>query len=141
MKTARLLLAALLTLSALPLRAQVVAAPGAKPAPKKVECPCSAYGYKPLTDKARAVDEYWKARRKAKISAVVSGFGLLFGMAGRSPELAGGSLDSYNRVRADLDEARARAVELKALRVTGDDLEDGSIEFLIEKGVDYEIAR
>lgn len=141
MRTARLLLAALLTLSALPLGAQVVAAPDAKPAPKKAECPCSTYGYKPLTEKAKAVDEYWKARRKAKVSAVVSGFGLLFGLAGQSPELANGAVNSYGQVRAELDAARAKAVQLKALRVTGDDLEDGAVEFLIEKGVDYEIAR
>lgn len=138
MKIASLALAGLMLASAFPLRAQVAAEPAGKQAPAKPapSCPCDSSNFKPLTEKARAVEAYWDARRKTKIAAVVGGTGVLLSLLFRSQQGLQESTEAYDRARSEMFAAKAKAESLGALKVTGDDL-DGTIEIKLEKGVDY----
>ncbi len=140
MKPTSLALAALIFASAFPLRAQVAAEPAGKPAPAKpaASCPCDNAYFKPLTEKARAVEAYWDARRKTKIATVVAGTGALFSLLLRSPNGMRESTEAYERARSEMWTAKAKAESLGALKVTGDDI-DGVIEFKIKAGVDYTV--
>lgn len=141
MKITSLVLAGLMLASAFPVRAQVAAEPSAKPAPAKPapSCPCDHYNFKPLTEKARAVEAYWDARRKTKIATVVGGTGLLLSLLFRSQQGLQESTEAYDKARSEMWAAKAKAESLGALKVTGDDM-DGTIEFKIVKGVDYTIT-
>lgn len=143
MKTLSPLLAVALLCASAPLRAQVAAPapPSAESAPAKPKpsCPCDSGGFKPLTEKAAAVQEYWKARRKVKISVVVSGTGLMLSLLARDGQALQESVAAHDRALEEMRRARRKAEELGALKVTGDDL-DGEIEFRLEKGVDYTLA-
>lgn len=143
MKILSLVLVSGLLSATVPARAQVVVAPSSEPvqapAKPKPSCPCESGQFKPLTDKARAVDEYWKARRKVKISAVISGTGMLLSLIARDGQSLQESVAAHDRARQELFEARRKAEALDALKVTGDDI-DGDIEFRLEKGVDYTLA-
>ena len=141
MKITSLALATLMLVSAFPLRAQVSAEPSAKPAPAKTEatCPCDHYNFKPLTDKARAVEAYWDARRKTKIAAVIGGTGALLSLLFMSEQGLRDSTEGYDRARSEMWAAKAKAESLDALKVTGDDL-DGDIEIKLKKGIDYTLT-
>lgn len=141
MTSIRLLLAALLLASTIPAGAQSSSAPAPAETPKPtVSCPCDSPRFKPLTDKALAVVEYWSARRKLKLTAGFSGIFLLFGVATRDPRAVNEAQDAYSKAGADLAAARTKAESLDALRVGGDDL-DGPIEFRIKEGTDYLLTR
>ncbi len=141
MKIIALVLAA--AAAASPLRAQTAAgtpggaAPAAKPAPS---CVCDQPGFKPLTERAVAVQEYWDARRKTKISSVIGGLGLLFSMATQNPRGFRESTESYDRTRREMWRAKEKAVASGALVVRGDDF-DGDIEIRLTKDVDYVIEK
>lgn len=149
MEHTRLLLAGLLAVP-LPAAAQVLAlpraaaaapeaptAPAEKPEPS---CVCSRYNYKPLSAKGTAAKEYWDARGKAKISRSVSGIAALFGVLAQSGSALNAAQESYSRAMGDLYTARAAAVAAGAVKVVGEDFEEESIEFLLKKGVDYELT-
>lgn len=126
------------------LRAEMMAAPTPLPSPAaqtsaekpEAKCVCDHPHFQALTDKARAVQAYWEARREVKTSAVISGTGALFSLLLMNTEGIRESTESYERSRSKMFAARAKAEGLGALKVTGDD-RDGQIEFKIEKGVDY----
>lgn len=136
--------AALLASAALPLRAQVEAAlpasavpAQAAPAAPKPSCPCDVYGFTPLTEKAKAAQEYWKARSKAKVARDVSSIFFLFGAMAHDGAAVNEAQDSYGRAMNELYRARAKAEGEGAVKVVGDDLSEASITFLLKKGVDY----
>ncbi|UPT72844.1 MAG: hypothetical protein M0D55_13050 [Elusimicrobiota bacterium] len=127
---------------ALPVRAQVAvqpapAAPAEKPSPK---CVCDQPGFKPITPGAVAVAEYWQARRKTKISAVVGGFGAIFSLLSQNPNTMREATEGYDAARREMWAAKSRAEAAGALIVRGDDL-DGDIEIKLVKGVDYVIEK
>lgn len=151
MKRSPLLLAVLLAASRLPAAAQAVApwvsqAPAAVPAPAKAaekpepDCVCDRYNYKPLSAKGVAAQEYWDARRKAKIARGVSGITVLFGMMAASGNALQAAQDTYSRAMEELHAARSKAEAAGAVKVVGDDLEEESLKFLLKKGVDYELT-
>lgn len=135
-KNTALALAALMLVSTA--SAQVSRAPADPVSPIKVKptCVCDQPNFKPLTDKAVAVEAYWTARRKTKIAAVVGGTGVLLSLLFQSQNGMRESTESYDRARSEMWAAKAKAESLGALKVTGDDL-DGEIEIKLEKGVDY----
>ncbi len=144
MKTLRLALVVSLVLSNLPLCAQVLRArPAAAEDAEQPEpsCPCDRYNYKALTPKGAAVQEYWDARRKAKTARGVSGLFLLFAVLAQSGGAANQAQDSYAKAMAELYAAREKAEAAGAVKVTGEDLKEDSVEFLVKKGVDYELTR
>lgn len=144
MRTLSLVLAALCALCALPLRAQVVAfgpPPPGKAAPKEPSCPCDVFGYKALTPKGTALSEYWEARRKAKASRTVSSLFFLFGAMARSGAAVNEAQAGYGKAMDELYAARSKAEAAGAVKVTGEDLKEDSIEFLVKKGVDYQVER
>lgn len=132
----RALLAAAVILCAFPVRAQV----GRAPAIEKDEpsCVCDRGGFKPITDKAVAVQEYWQARRKVKMSTMIAGTAMLFNLLTQNQNAMARNVQDHEVVRSEMFRAKARAEALDALKVTGDDL-DGEIEIKLKKGVDYEI--
>ncbi len=139
MKIIALILSVLMTAAVMPLQAQVVAAPSGTPAVPPVakpSCPCDNPNFKPLTDKARAAEAYWNARRKVKVSTVISGTAALFSLLLQSQQGLNEATQSYDHARSEMWEAKATAEKLGALKVTGDDI-DGTIEFKLVKGVDY----
>lgn len=109
------------------------AAPVEKP---KATCVCDNPSFKPLTDKARAVEAYWTARRKTKIATVVGGTGALLSLLFQNLNGMRESTETYDRARSEMWSAKAKAESLGALKVTGDDM-DGDIEIKLKKGVDY----
>lgn len=135
-KTTALALAALMLASTV--SAQVSRAPADPVSPiiPKPTCVCDQPNFKPLTDKAVAVEAYWTARRKTKIAVVVGGTGVLLSLLFQSPQGMQESTESYDRARSEMWAAKAKAEKLGALKVTGDDL-DGDIEIKLKKGVDY----
>lgn len=147
MNTLRILAALLMTASAFPASAQVVAAPRAAPAQAEqakepeFSCPCGAYDYKPLSEKGTAAQEYWDARRKAKIARGISATVLLFAYLAQSGGAANEAAESYGKAMRELDAARARAEGLRAVKVVGEDLSEEAIEFGLKKGVDYRSKR
>ena len=139
MKTTALILAVMMTAAVSSLQAQVVAAPSgttAVPVAPKASCPCDNPNFKPLTDKARAAETYWDARRKVKVATVISGTGAIFSLLFQSQQGLNEATQSYDQARSEMWSAKAKAESLGALKVTGDDL-DGTIEFKLVKGVDY----
>ena len=104
--------------------------------PPKASCPCDNPNFKPLTEKARAAEAYWDARRKVKIATVISGTGAIFSMIFQSQQGLNEATQSYDQARSEMWSAKAKAESLGALKVTGDDM-DGTIEFKLRKGVDY----
>lgn len=141
MKTIALVLVALIVASGVPARAQVAAGSAAKPVEKpKPTCVCDAYNFKPLTEKAKAVEAYWDARRTVKTAGVIGGLGLLFGLATRDAGVVNQSEQGYSQAQSKMLDAKLKAEQLGALKVTGDDL-DGQIEIKLVKGVDYELTK
>jgi hypothetical protein len=139
MKITFLVLSVVMAASAFPLRAQVAAvAPPADEKPK-ASCPCDNPNFKPLTEKARAVEAYWTARRETKVATVISGTGAIFSLLFRSENGLRQSTEAYDQSRSKMFAAKAKAESLGALKVTGDDM-DGTIEFKLQKGVDYTIT-
>ncbi|MBI2387434.1 MAG: hypothetical protein HYV14_15705 [Elusimicrobia bacterium] len=137
MKITALAVALLTAASALPLRAQVNAAPQPAPVEKpKPSCPCDSSNFKPLTDKARAVEAYWDARRSYRSARTIAGTAALFAMFSRNGGLMNEAQNTLSDASSRLFSARAKAEQLGALKVTGDDL-DGAIEIKLRKGVDY----
>ena len=127
-----------------PLYAEPVPAPNAPEAPAekpKQTCVCDQYGFKPLTAKAVAVNEYWAARRKAKAAGVIGGLGVLFSVIARSEQGLRESTQAYDDARHEMWAAKNKAVSLGALVVRGDDLDGGDIEIKLTKGVDYTIEK
>jgi hypothetical protein len=145
MKTIALLAAAFVAASASPLRAQVRAVPAAPPAvpaapaqPPKVTCPCDDLNFKPLNDKARAVAEYWAARRKHKSASTVSGLFGLFGMIARDPRVLQEAQNALNEADREITAARMKAESLGGIKVPGGD--DKVVQILIKKDVDYTLT-
>lgn len=137
MKTIALAVAFLTVASALPLRAQVNAAPQPAPVEKvKPTCPCDSSNFKPLTDKARAVEAYWDARRSYRSARTIAGTAGLFAILSRNGGLMNEAQNTLSDASSKLHSARAKAESLGALKVTGDDI-DGTIEIKLQKGVDY----
>lgn len=133
------LLAAVLAASALPVRAQVVAVPQQEALKKpKATCVCDASTFKPLTEKAKAVEAYWDARGKVKTATFIGGIGAIFGVIAQDPRIIAKSTEGYEQIRSEMYSAKAKAESLGALKVTGDDL-DGTIEIKLVKGVDYTV--
>ena len=143
MNILKLALALVVALQA-PLYAQAVyAGPAAADEAEKPEpsCPCERYNYKALTPKGTALLEYWDARRKAKTARGVSSIFLLFAVMAHSGGAANQAQDSYGKAMGELYAARAKAEAAGAVKVTGEDLKGDSIEFLVKKGVDYDLTR
>lgn len=144
MKYTRLALAGLLLASALPLRAQVVRAqagsstPVEKPEPR---CVCDQSSFKPLTEKAKAVAEYWEARRYYKSASTVAGIAVLF--AALDPRSSGEALNAAQNTLNDaankLYPLRMKAEQLGGIKLINGD--DKTVEIKLEKGVDYTLDR
>lgn len=138
MKIIALALAVLMSASALPLHAQVVAAPPGTPsAPVKPEpsCPCDHGNFKPLNDKARAVADYWTARRNYKVAGTIAGTAALFALLARDGGLLNEAQNSLSKASRELDAARSKALSLDGIKVTDGD--DKTVELKLKKGVDY----
>ncbi len=138
MKITALSLAFLLSASALPLHAQVVAAPTGTPsAPAKPEpsCPCESANFKPLNDKARAVAEYWAARRSYNIAGNIAGTAALFALLTHDGGLMNEAQNSLSKAGRELDAARSKALSLDGIKMTDGD--DKTVELKLKKGVDY----
>lgn len=125
-------LAAFLLFSALPSRAQVEANPESKPEPK---CVCSAYNFKPLTEKAKAVAEYWDARREYKSASTVAGLAALFGVLARDGNALNAAQNTLDNAANKLSPLRMKAEQLGGIKLTNGD--DKTVEIKLEKGVDY----
>lgn len=124
-----LLLAALLLAQAV--KAQVAAAPE-KP---KASCPCDNSSFKPLTDKARAVEAYWDARREYKVAKTIAETAALIAIFSRNGGLMNEAQNSMSTAESKLYAARMKAAGLKGIVVKGDD--DATVEIKLQKGVDY----
>lgn len=136
MKTTALLLAGLMLTSALPLRAQVAATPQPAPVEKpKPSCPCDRSNFKPLTDKARAVEAYWDARRKYNVASTFAGTVALFALIAKDRKTLYEAQEALNAASSELAVARAKALSLKGIKVVDGD--DKTVELLLEKDVDY----
>lgn len=151
MKRSPLLLTVLLAASSLPAAGQAVEpwvrqAPAAPPAPAAAaekpepDCVCDRYNYKPLSAKGTAAQEYWDARRKARVARAVSGVAALFGVLAQSGGALNAAQDTYGRALEELRAARAQAEAAGAVKVVGEDLEEESLKFLLKVGVDYELT-
>lgn len=136
MKTIALLTVVLAGIS-LPARAQVSTVPAQTEKPKAT-CVCDATSFKPLTEKAKAVEAYWDARRKVKTATFIGGLGAIFGVIAQDPRIIAKSTEGYDQIRSEMYSAKAKAEGLGALKVTGDDI-DGTIEIKLVKGVDYTV--
>ncbi len=135
MKTTALLLAGLL-LSALPLRAQEAATPQPAPVERpKPTCPCDSSNFKPLTDKARAVEAYWDARRKYNVASTIAGTVAIFALLSQDRKTLHEAQESLNAASSELAVARAKALSLKGIKVVDGD--DKTVELLLVKDVDY----
>jgi hypothetical protein len=119
--------------------AALLAAPFAAHAQKAPSCVCDSPGFHAITPKAEAAAEYWQARRKAKVSTIVSGTAVLFSLLGSNQNAMAGAIEEHEKIRSEMFAAKAKAEKLGALKVTGDDLDGGKIEFKLEKGVDYSL--
>lgn len=136
MKTIALAVALLTVASVLPLRAQVAATPQPAPVEKpKPTCPCDNSNFKPLTDKARAVEAYWDARRKYNVASTLAGTVALFALISQNRQALYEAQESLNAASSELAVARAKALSLKGIKVVDGD--DKTVEVLLEKGVDY----
>jgi hypothetical protein len=138
MKITALSLAFLLSASSFPLHAQVVASPPGTPsAPVKPEpsCPCDHGNFKPLNDKARAVAEYWTARRNYNVAGTIGATAALFALLARDGGLLNEAQNSLAKAGRELDAARAKALSLDGIKVTDGD--DKTVEIKLKKGVDY----
>lgn len=122
-----LLLAAMLLAPAV--RAQVAAAPE-KP---KASCPCDNSSFKPLTDKARAVEAYWDARREYKVAKTIAETAALIAIFSRNGGLMNEAQNSLSTAESKLWAARRKAAELGGIK--GED--DQTVEIKLQKGVDY----
>lgn len=139
MKITAFAAAALVLACAFPLRAQVAAAPQPAPVEKpKPTCPCDSSNFKPLTEKARAVEAYWDARRSYRSARTIAGTAGLFAILTRNGGLMNEAQNTLSEAESKLFAARAKAEQFGALKVTGDDI-DGTIEIKLQKGVDYTI--
>lgn len=131
MKTiAQLLLAAVLLAPAA--RAQVAAPAPEKP---KAACPCDQADFKPLTDKGRAVDAYWDARREYKTASTIAGTAALFALLARDNALLNEAQNSLSSAQGKLSAARMKAEALGGITVPGGD--DALVVIKLQKGVDY----
>jgi hypothetical protein len=141
MKKISLALAVLMLASSLPLRAQVVAgsraATVAEPV-KEATCPCDQSNFKPLTDKARAVAEYWDARRRYKSASTVAGAVALFAIIARDGNAMNEAQNTLSAASTELHTARDKAVALDGIKVTDGD--DKTVELKLQKGVDYTLT-
>jgi len=137
MNITRLVLAFLLTTASLPLRAQVSASPEAA-SPAKATCPCDDYRFKPLNDKARAVAEYWTARRKYKTTGGVASIFGLFGILARHQGAVQEASNALGEAQGELAVAREKAERLGGIKTTNGD--DKTVEVKLIKGVDYTIT-
>jgi hypothetical protein len=138
MKITALALVILLAASTIPLQAQVVApAPSPSAAPVKPEptCPCDNANFKPLNEKARAVAEYWDARRQYKIASSISVTAALFALMARDGGLMNEAQNSLSNADSKLHAARSKAVSLEGIKLTDGD--DKTVEIKLKKGVDY----
>lgn len=129
----------LLLLSALALGA-AARAENAAEAPLPNTCPCSSPRFAAKTEKARAVAEYWSARRSYETVNTVNGLALIFGVMAQSPKMIQDVQNANTglNAREEYLRARARAEDLGGLRVVsrgGKDL----VYVQLEPGVDYEL--
>lgn len=117
--------------------AQVVAE-SAKPAEKPKEtCPCSDYRFVPVTEKAKAVVEYWDARRAVKSAGVIGTFALFGAMlTGRPTQSLNDAANALGEAKSKMSDARAKAEKLGGLKVEGTG-EDAFATVTLKKGVDY----
>jgi len=136
MKKTSLALAVLMLASSLPLRAQVTAAPEVVKAPS---CPCDSSNFKPLNDKARAVAEYWDARRRYKSTSAVAGAVALFAIIAGNGGAMNEAQAALSEAEHTLHVARAKAVALDGIKVTDGD--DKTVEVKLKEGVDYTLTR
>lgn len=117
--------------------AQVVSS-GAK-APEKAEetCPCSDYRFVAKTDKAKAVVEYWDARRSVKTAGVVGTFALMAAaLSGRPTQTLNEAEQALGEANGKMFDARAKAAKLGGLKVEGSG-PDAKTTITLQKGVDY----
>ena len=132
----KIALAAVLMASSFPLQAQVVAPQAPKQAPEAT-CDCDHYNFKPLTEKAVAVEAYWKARRKYKIAGTLATTMAIFGLMARDGRAVNEAQNGLSNAASELNAARAKAVSLQGIKIDGED--DKTVEILMKKGVDYTI--
>ena len=143
MNKTRLALAVLLLAASLPLRAQnapptLPPAAGAPVAKPQAACPCDDYKFKPLNDKARAVAEYWVARRKYKSTSGVAGVVGLFAILAHHGGALQEAQNALTNAQSELAAARAKAESLGGIKTTGGD--DKTVEIKLKKGVDYTLT-
>ena len=120
------------------LQAQVVASPSGTtvvPAVPKATCPCDNPNFKPLTEKARAVQAYWEARRDYNVASTIAGTAALFALFTRSGGLMNEAQNTLSNAENKLFTARTKAESLKGIKLTDGD--DKTVQIKLEKGVDY----
>lgn len=108
-------------------------------APKKIEetCPCSDYRFVAKTEKAKAVAEYWKAKRKVKSATWIGTFALFGAILSQRPtQTLNEAQDGLGQAEGEMESARSRAQSLGGLKVTGTG-DDVQVTFTLQKGVDY----
>lgn len=132
MKIASFAVAALLLACALPLHAQT-----RRDAPEPV-CACASPNFKPLNDKARAVADYWAARRKYKIASNIAAAMALFSVATQDGGAMNNAQNTMSNAMAELAVALSKAMSLGGVKATGADVM--AVEIILEKDADYTIA-
>ena len=141
MKTIALALVVATVFAGVPLHAQVArVAPAEAPTLEKraPTCPCDKDNFKPLNDKARAVAEYWAARRKYNVTSTIAGTAALFGLLAHDVGVLNDAENTLAKASAELSSARTKAINLDGIKVTDGD--DKSVEIKLKIGVDYALT-
>lgn len=118
--------------------AQVSRAPAGPVSPIKAAkptCVCDDYKFKALTDKARAVEAYWSARRKYKSTTGVASMFALFGIIAGDQRALNEAQNATSEAATELGFARSKAESLGGIVVKNGD--DNTVEIKLQKGVDY----
>lgn len=98
-------------------------------------CPCDRDGFKPITPKARAVAEYWRARRKYRTTSTVAGSLAIFGVLAHDQSALREAENAQLEAERELEAARTKATELDGIKVL--DPKDKDVEIKLQPGVDY----
>jgi hypothetical protein len=139
MKKIRAGLLAAVAAAAYPTAARAQSAPAHKAS--EPSCPCAENGFTPKTEKARAVQQYWQARRAYKIAGDLNGTIAIFALMAQDGRTVAAAQQSYDEAGEKMLTARQRAEELGGLTVKrgGGTVDTDVVTIKLIPGVDYEM--
>jgi hypothetical protein len=138
MKPMRNALFAAVAAASVPVAGLAQSAPAAKPSAQA--CPCADPRFAPITEKAKAVQEYWNARQGYKAASAVGSTVALFALLAHDGNTVAAAQRTYEEAFEKMMTTRSHAESLGGLVVKrGPDVESDVVSFALVSGVDYEL--